>query len=216
MPVIHIPSKIAQNKIQDKTSEMNKFLKSGKDSFVLIYMDGCGPCSATHPKWLELESKFKKLDDIGIFDIEMSNLSNINHEGLKHNIAGYPTMRHIHGSSTSDYEDCKDISHDRTHKSFLEWIDKKSTKKNNMTGGGPHIMNMPSQLNLYPHIKSGHIMQPNQQKHATRKLTHYKYAKRSGGRKGSRKYKRSINCRRPRGFSQRQFCRGRAARRSHK
>ena len=31
-------------------------------------------------------------------------------------------------------------------------------------------------------------------------------AKHRGGRKWSRKYKRSINCRRPKGFSQKQYC----------
>jgi hypothetical protein len=33
-----------------------------------------------------------------------------------------------------------------------------------------------------------------------------KFGGKSKGRKWSRKYKRSINCRRPKGFSQRQYC----------
>ena len=168
--------------MKDNASAMNKFLKSGKDAFVLIYMDGCGPCMNTHPKWLELESKFKNEDDIGVFDIEMSNLGEINHEGLKRNIAGYPTMRHVHGDSASEYEKCENISHDRTHESFLDWIEKKSSKKkSSMRGGG-------SRAKI---------------SNRTRKTN--KRAK--GKRKWSLKYKRSINCRRPRGFSQRQYCR---------
>ena len=187
MPVIHMPSSMTQSNLDVSASAMNKYLKSGKDAFVLIYMDGCGPCSATHPKWNQLAPTFEKQDDIGVFDIEMSKLNAITHEGLKKNIAGYPTMRHIHGSSTSDYEDCKDISHHRTHESFLEWINKmSSTKKSSMRGGRSRA------------------------KIAKRGRKTIKRPKRiRGGRKWSLKYKRSINCRRPRGFSQRQHCKSR-------
>ena len=192
MPVIHIPSNMNQTKMKDNASAMNKFLKSGKNAFVLIYMDGCGPCMNTHPKWLELETKFKNQDDIGVFDIEMSKLENIDHEGLKRNIAGYPTMRHVHGDATSEYEKCENISHDRTHESFLEWIDSISSgKKSSMRGGGGG----------------------SRAKRARRGRKTIKRAKRAkrtkGGRKWSLKYKRSINCRRPRGFSQRQHCKSR-------
>ena len=38
-----------------------------------------------------------------------------------------------------------------------------------------------------------------------KRKTRKKYNPR-GGRKWSRKYKRSINCRHPRGFSQKQYC----------
>jgi thiol-disulfide isomerase/thioredoxin len=164
-----------QNKMKDHASVMNKFLKSGKNAFVLIYMDGCGPCMSTHPEWKKLESKYANQADIGVFDVEMSNLGEINHEGLKRNIAGYPTMRHVHGDSTSEYEKCENISHDRTHESFLEWIEKKSSKR-----GGRSRAKVTSKR--------------------TRRAS-------STRRKWSLKYKRSINCRRPRGFSQRQYCR---------
>lgn len=187
MPVIHIPSKMNQTKMKDNASAINNFLKSGKNAFVLIYMDGCGPCMSTHPEWKKLESKFGNQDDIGVFDIEMSNLGEINHEGLKRNIAGYPTMRNVCGNSTSEYEKCENISHDRTHESFVDWIEQISSKKKSSMRGGRS------------RAKVGR---------RTRKSN--KRAKRtSGGRKWSLKYKRSINCRRPRGFSQRQYCRGR-------
>ena len=183
MPVIHIPSKMNQTKMKDNASAINNFLKSGKNAFVLIYMDGCGPCMSTHPKWMELESNFKNQDDIGVFDIEASKLEEINHEGLKRNIAGYPTMRHVHGNTTSEYEKCENISHDRTHESFVDWINSISSgKKSSMRGGGRYRA----------------------------KITSRKTIKRTrGGRKWSLKYKRSINCRRPRGFSQRQHCKSR-------
>jgi thiol-disulfide isomerase/thioredoxin len=182
MPVIHIPSKMNQTKMKDNASAINNFLKSGKNAFVLIYMDGCGPCMSTHPEWKKLETKFGNQDDIGVFDVEMSNLANIDHEGLKRNIAGYPTMRHVHGNTTSEYEKCENISHDRTHESFVDWINKiSSAKKSSMRGGS-----------------------------RAKRARRTKRAKRTrGGRKWSLKYKRSINCRRPRGFSQRQHCKSR-------
>ncbi len=183
MPVIHIPSKMNQTTMKDNASAINKFLKSGKNAFVLIYMDGCGPCMNTHPKWLELESDFKDHNDIGVFDIEMSNLGEINHEGLKRNIAGYPTMRHVHGDSANEYEKCENISHDRTRESFVDWINKMSSnKKSSMRGGSRAKM----------------------AKRARKTIKRTK-----GKRKWSLKYKRSINCRRPRGFSQRQYCKRR-------
>ena len=165
--------------MKDNASAINKFLKSGKNAFVLIYMDGCGPCMSTHPEWKKLESKFENQDDIGVFDVEMSNLANIDHEGLKRNIAGYPTMRHIHGDATNEYEKCENISHDRTHESFLDWINSISS----MRGGSSRA------------------------RVARRGRKTIK--RKRGGRKWSLKYKRSINCRRPRGFSQRQHCKSR-------
>jgi hypothetical protein len=210
MPVVHISN--TGNNIKESSNKMNKFLKGGKDAFVLIYRDGCPPCMATHPEWLKMDAKFKKNDDIGVFDIEESMLGPIEHEGLKRNIAGVPTMRYVHGKEVEDYEDCKDIDHNRTYESFLAWIDKKATKKNNMSGGGHHIMNIQSQLNLYPRIKNGHITRTNRRKRATGKMKRRKSLKRSGGRKWSLKYKKSINCRRPRGFSQKQHCKSRRRR----
>ena len=179
MPVIHIPSKMNQTKMKDHASTINKFLKSGKNAFVLIYMDGCGPCMSTHPEWKKLETKFANQDDSGVFDIEASKLGEIDHEGLKRNIAGYPTMRHIHGDSVNEYEKCENISHDRTHESFVDWINSISS----MRGGR-------SRAKIAKRSRK------------TRKRT-------KGGRKWSLKYKRSINCRRPRGFSQRQHCKSR-------
>lgn len=192
MPVIHIPSSMTQTNLDTNASAINKYLKSGKDAFVLIYMDGCGPCSATHPKWKQLAPTFKNQDDIGIFDIEMSKLNAITHEGLTKNIAGYPTMRHVYGNQTEDYEKCENISHDRTHESFLDWIEKETKHKKDKKHHKTTSQNGGARKTKRRRMRSG------------------------GRRRWSQKYKRSINCRRPRGFSQRQFCRGRAARRSRR
>ena len=164
--------------------KMNEHLADGKkDAFVLIYRDGCPPCMKTKPEWLRLkEDTIDGLNDVGIFNIEESMLKSIKHPQLVKNIAGVPTMRHVHGSTCEDYEDCQDIAKDRSFASFVKWIEKK-TKKPIMSGG----------------------------KRRTRKIrrngkNNSKRTIRKRGGKWSRKYKRSINCKRPRGFSQCQYC----------
>ena len=128
MPVIHIPKDANMNHIQ----HMNEHLDSGKPSFVLIYMDGCGPCSQTRPEWLKLEDMFSHDDDIGIIDVEMHNLNSIHPNELKENVVGFPTMRYIKNGVCEDYEQCDGLKTDRSYDSFIEWIKKKERK---MVGG---------------------------------------------------------------------------------
>ena len=54
MPVIHIPNSAPQTDV----SSVNDYLSSDNPSFVLLYMDGCGPCSETHPKWKKMANQF--------------------------------------------------------------------------------------------------------------------------------------------------------------
>lgn len=164
MPVIHIPSSINETELKKHANKMDDFLNSGKDAFILIYMDGCGPCSETHPKWMEIGPRFENQNDIGVFDIEMSKLGAITHEGLKRNIAGYPTIRHVCKDSINEYEDCKEVSHDRSFNSFVDWIETQTKNKRRAQSGG------------------------------SRKTKRRKV--RRGGRRWSKKYKRSIKCRR--------------------
>lgn len=132
MPVIHIPNSASEEEI----SSVNDYLQGDNPSFVLLYMDGCGPCSETHPQWKKMENKFSNNQDIGIFDIEMSNLENINHKNLTKDVVGFPTMRYVKGNVCEDYEKCNGITTDRSYNSFLDWIDKKQGNKNVMLMGG--------------------------------------------------------------------------------
>ena len=99
-------------------------------------MDGCGPCSQTHPQWKKMEKKFSGDEAVGIFDIEMSNLDNINHKNLTKDLVGFPTMRYVKGNHCEDYESCDGITTDRSYNSFLDWIDTKQGNKNVMLMGG--------------------------------------------------------------------------------
>jgi thiol-disulfide isomerase/thioredoxin len=146
------------------TKKFNKYLKEGRNVFVLFYLEGCGPCNATRPEWKKLENVFADNDhqNIVIADIDQSVMDEL--ENVEVQPKGFPSMYHICKKKgiCNDYED-EDLSKkDRTIDSFVEWIEnhiKKSSREKLMQGG-----------------------------------------------KWSLKYKNSINCKHPKGFSQRQHC----------
>jgi hypothetical protein len=142
--------------------------------FVLIHMEGCGPCMATLPEWKKIEhvlDKFENKDDIAIVDIERQALPHV--KNIKNPPNSFPTIRYITdgGKFVETYEDSDIKNKDRTIDSFVEWINSKTKEKID-----------------------------------TRKNKTYKKYNKRGGRKWSIKYKKSINCRRPKGFSQKQYC----------
>jgi hypothetical protein len=147
-------------------------------------MEGCGPCNATKPEWFKLESALKNNnhidDDVVIVDINQQMLPGIKSLG---NIEGFPTMKYFSkkGKKVENYEDSAVREKDRSIDSFIHWIEKNITelKSTNPASNPQKVYNRL--------IKEGG-------KVAT------------GGRKWSRKYKKSINCKRPKGFSQKQYC----------
>jgi hypothetical protein len=52
MHILHINS-------EKDVSKIDQMVKQGKDVFVLVYMEGCGPCNATRPEWAKIESALK-------------------------------------------------------------------------------------------------------------------------------------------------------------
>ena len=162
---------------------LNKFIRTGKSIFALIYMEGCGPCNATRPEWKKISTVLKKdimdNENVLVVDIDKNLLSKVKNLGSEPK--GFPTIRFItnNGKTTEDFEDCKlsEEYKNRTIDSFVTWIKFKLNKKET-------------------HIQS----------HKTHKnYKNYKKVKQTGG-KWSRKYKNSINCKRPKGFSQKQYC----------
>ena len=161
---------------KEEIQTFNDYVKDGKDIFVLIYLEGCGPCNATRPEWKKIENilehKYKNNNNVVVADIDQELLRDIKH--LKTQPKGFPTMLYISnkGEINEDYEDSSIKNKDRTIDSFIEWIELKSLSK--QKGG---------KKTFKKRVKKG-------------KKTH----------KWSLKYKRSINCRKPKGFSQRQYC----------
>jgi len=174
--------------------KLNKYL-SNKDAkvFILFYMEGCGPCNETRPEWSKLKNvlsnDFLNKEDIVIVSIDKDlygKLINANKEPRS-----FPTIRFMTdaGEKIQTYEDSEVSNKDRKIDSFVEWI-KLKTGENDITisekNGG-------LRRNKSIYMKNKRTKSARK----TRKLI---------GGKWSSKYKRSINCNTPKGFSQRQYC----------
>jgi hypothetical protein len=163
-------------KDEELLSKLDFFLKN-KKVFVLIYMEGCGPCNATRPEWEKLKHvlpKFKNSDDVAIVDINTKFTSELKNIGILPE--SFPTIRFYNSSKNgkfTNFEDSDIESKEREVDPFVDWINTslKENSESNKVGG--------------------------------RKTKRRKTHKRSGWTK---KYKKSINCKRPKGFSQKQYC----------
>ena len=162
-------------KDEELLSKFDSFLKN-KKVFVLIYMEGCGPCNATRPEWGKLKNvlpKFKNSDDVAIVDINTKFISELKNIGILPE--SFPTIRFYNNSKNGKFTNFEDSSEnkelEREVDSFVDWINTSlKNSESNKVGG----------------------------RKRTRKTN-----KRSGWTK---KYKKSINCKRPKGFSQKQYC----------
>ena len=162
--------------------KLNGYL-SNKDSkiFILFYMEGCGPCNETRPEWSKLKNVIhNNLKDVVIVSIDKDLYPKLKHANKEP--MSFPTIRYMTnaGENVQTYEDSEISNKDRKIDSFVEWI-KLKTGENNITRTEK---------------------QPKFHKNAK----HSRKTRKRGGRKWSAKYKRSINCRRPKGFSQKQYC----------
>lgn len=176
---------------KDLVKELDHHLGS-KDNkvFILIFMEGCGPCNATRPEWKKMENVLNK-DYLNRNDVIIASIDNQLAEGLKNlksKPGSFPTMRFItkSGEEVENYEDSNISNKDRTIDSFVEWVKFKSGDKN---------ISKSDENNYMPK--------------KTHKKRHNKFiggTRRKRGGKWSLKYKRSINCKRPKGFSQKQHC----------
>lgn len=167
--------------------KLNKYL-SRKDSkiFILFYMEGCGPCNATRPEWSKLKNvlsnHFLKRNDIVIVAIDHQLASKLKNVGNEPN--SFPTIRYVtnEGKINENYEDSTVSEKNRTIDSFVEWIELKSGEKN------------------ITHSSSNNLHKK------THKKTKFGGTRKCVGGKWSLKYKRRINCKKPKGFSQKQYC----------
>jgi len=114
----------------------NKMKKSDYKTFVLIYMEGCGPCNATRPEWKKLKnilnSDILERNNVMIVAVNKDIVDNMNHVDPP---SSFPTMRYItnSGKLVENYEDCNDVKEkNRTVDSFIEWI-KAKTKLSNVS-----------------------------------------------------------------------------------
>lgn len=192
---------------QDKLIEfLNDGHKIGHHCFVLIYLVGCGPCNMTKPEWKKVANSFGYRNDnqgVVMVDVDQDNLDQIRPAIGNYPISGFPTMLHVHRDmKTSSYEDSNIKNKNRSAESFREWIN--------------HYVNMSGVDNNKQESKMERLHRPllsmsmssRSRSRSQNKSTSSKRSKKRGqtGGKWSLKYKRSINCKHPKGFSQRQHC----------
>ena len=198
MHILHINS-------EKDASKIDEMIKDGKDVFIIVYMEGCGPCNATRPEWGKLESALKEQystnDNLVVIDVNKDFISNIKHIG---SIDGFPTMKYIgtYGKTIEPYEESSIKKKDRSINSFINWIESKINKVISTTPTS-------SVKNVYDRISQ--TKKHNKTYKKTRSKKHKKtrskkHKKRHRGGKWSKKYKLSINCMKPKGFSQKQYC----------
>jgi thiol-disulfide isomerase/thioredoxin len=197
MLVLHINSEEDANKIDE-------IIQQGNDVFILVYMEGCGPCNATRPEWTKIESALKdqyaKNDKLIVVDVNKDFLSNIKNIG---EVDGFPTMKYIgdHGKTIESYENSSVKKKNRSVSSFINWIE---LKINTVVSTSPTS----SAKNVYNRIlKDKKYYKKTHRKKNYRNKSHRKRHKKTHkGGKWTKKYKLSINCNKPKGFSQKQYC----------
>ena len=199
MVFLHIDKKNCMDGNCDKVKKLDTYLGNKKNkTFILIFMEGCGPCNATRPEWTKiknvLSTDFLSKNNIIIAAIDHTLAEKLTN--LKRKPSSFPTMRFIEGSEEENYEDSNIPTKDRTIDSFVEWIKLKTGEKDIGKSDIQHI--------IYKKHQKTH------KRHHTRDRRHHKTHKKQHkihrGGKWSLKYKRSINCNRPKGFSQKQHC----------
>lgn len=187
--------------------ELNGDIKNGKNVYLLIYMEGCMPCNMVRPEWQKLESAFAKNEntlhkDTVIADVERENMSKLK---LQHMPMGFPSIRMISGKVEDDY------TNDRSSGAFVSWIDE-TAKKNSANKHHLQKKSKNSTRKQKPKKKSASKSKNSTKKSNVNKIkngTNKSNAKKQKPKKGGKwslKYKRSINCKHPKGFSQKQHC----------
>jgi hypothetical protein len=196
---------------QDQLIEfLNEGHKKNHHCFVLIYLVGCGPCNMTKPEWKKVANSFDYRDDnkgLVMAHIDQNNLDRIHGVVGNYPVSGFPTMLHVHRDmKTSSYEDSNVKNKNRSAESFKEWINQYV----NMNGVGNN-KRQPMMERLHRPLLSMSISSRSrsrsQNKSASSKHSKkHKHRHSQTGGKWSLKYKKSINCKHPKGFSQRQHC----------
>ena len=119
---------------ESDSAQLKNSINTNTDIFMLIYMDGCGPCNQVRPEWKKLENVLHKhitnpkYKNVVIVDINKDIL-----EKTKTNIKspiGFPTMTFVskNGSIQENFEDSASPNKNREIDAFVSWIETKLHK----------------------------------------------------------------------------------------
>jgi len=120
-----------------KTAQLlNNLISNANHVFILVYLNGCGPCNATRPEWKKmsdtLKNKYDKNSDVAILDLDSEFMNDVEQIG---NVNSFPTIKYLNPKNkiVEDYENSNISSKDRSSKSFVTWVESKilSNKKSN-------------------------------------------------------------------------------------
>ena len=111
--------------------ELIKHVTNGLNVFVLIYMNGCGPCNQTKPEWAQIDNKWQ---NTVISQIDKDVIHNKTPKDKFHlkDVLGFPTIRHYDKKGKRG-----EFKGNRDKKSFEEWIEKSLSSSNK--GNPPKI-----------------------------------------------------------------------------
>jgi hypothetical protein len=161
-----------------KIEQLNNLIENPKSKiFILFYMEGCGPCNAARPEWSKLKNVFKNY--MTNPHIGIVDIDQILSEKIKHTIPpqGFPTMRYMtDGGKISENYEDADI-----------------TNKDRTIDSFVEWIKKKVNAQIVHHKTKRH------------RGGIYSRKNKKGG-KWSLKYKHSINCKKPKGFSQKQYC----------
>jgi thiol-disulfide isomerase/thioredoxin len=156
----------------------NKLNNKSSKIFILFYMEGCGPCNATRPEWSKLKNVLSNdiLNDDEIVIVSIDQELTNKLKNIKSEPSSFPTMRFMTNAG-ENVENYEDSNISKKDRTIDSFVEWIQNKTDK-------------------HVK-------------TKKLKNMrggKKTKKKYGGKWSLKYKRSINCKRPKGFSQKQYC----------
>ena len=158
-----------------------------KKVFVLIFMEGCGPCEATKPEWKKLESylddDYKNNENLIIADLDQALLSNI--KKLPTQPKGFPTMMYISdkGNKYEEYNKGRGVD------SFVDWIKSKVSKEDSHENVKKHA----TMVHNKKHNKSNKYRKSNKSNKSNKYSKYSKYNKyrKSSKYRKSKKYSKS-------------------------
>ena len=157
---------------------LNVYIKQGKQIFILFYMDGCGPCNETLPEWKKIRNILEKeyKENNNIVVADVEQKQIVKLKNIPTQPKGFPTMIYI-SNYGKNVEEYENSKIERKDRKIDSFIEWiKSHTKKEKQSGGKG--------NQY----------------GVKRKTMQK------GGKWSAKYKKSISCKNPKGFSQRQYC----------
>jgi len=112
-----------------KTAQLlNNLINDANHVFILVYLNGCGPCNATRPEWKKmsdvLKNKYDSQSDIAILDLDSQYMNDVEQIG---DVNSFPTIKYLNPKKKiiEDYENSNISSKDRSSKSFITWIESK-------------------------------------------------------------------------------------------